>query len=811
MVKKAACLLASLAYADDEFTMLSMRHAASLSTHSTLDALESVVDSRNVTQMALLVENIAKESLSGDLDESIMKALKGLEVLVTQIKNAMRREHEADQDIMDKLNQCFANAKADLKSEKEDVAELAGQVVRSQSEFKTCRGSVHEAYVKKILDCEDLDDFVASLRWFEGIEQECIWSDSDKVGGHIEAGRIWYESNYKIWQEKHEKCTASLHAYDTADEVCDRIQGHFEIDTCAHRQASYTACNDHFMNSCSACSIEFDEKVNEVECREKDRKVDFSAAEKIKCYVDVLLATPTDEELKENCDANGENCLTNTRIKQYKECENVCHEVDFESGSYQVIDGVNTTHRSETEADEKRCTRELDIHFPAKEGCDPCPPLPPYPCNSEFVTASYGEFQSDSWTEGIPGDTKECPGYVHREWFAFNLGECRPCPALIGHDPTNHDAKCQAFGNEIKIQTSGAPDSWLNLMEVRVNDGRESLTASMSEQYGNYEAKYCVDNDPNTMCHADVGGWLSVKLSAPTCIEHIEVLNRPHVSGYTVDQRLLRGSIEILNQGTKMWQSAFTSVKPKYEFHFEGSTSDAGETDNGFLGCYSSGQSRALGPHWKKRHATSVAECRQLAGSDELMAFGCPMPEGFECWSGNEIQAHEILAAHECAGHLEHHLHGANNVHCVGFNGKYTIEEDGATWFLGGANREPVYRVNWVPTAAAAVASPFASLAGQYTVWYRGGQRSTGAVVGCDGSISQPGIFSDSLHTADVRAKCRQDRDSKATFVVYGTHGAGKYECLWVEGSTIKGHHYTGDQVYWGTIEYRLQSHQSCS
>jgi hypothetical protein len=107
--------------------------------------------------------------------------------------------------------------------------------------------------------------------------------------------------------------------------------------------------------------------------------------------------------------------------------------------------------------------------------------------------------------------------------------------------------------------------------------------------------------------------------------------------------------------------------------------------------------------------------------------------------------------------------------------------------------------------------SPFASLAGEYHVWYRGAQRSVGAHVGCDGSISQPGIFADSLHTTGVREKCRQDRDSKATFVVYNTHGRGKYECLWVEGSNIVGHHYTGDQRYWGTIEYRLASHASCS
>jgi hypothetical protein len=398
------------------------------------------------------------------------------------------------------------------------------------------------------------------------MEQECVWDNRDEISGHLKAGIEWYEENYVTWEQKHKACVAAVKAYDETDSKCDSKQAVFEVDTCGHRQALWTSCHDHYATACKACSVEFDEKVNEVECREKDRKVDYSAAEKIRCYINVLVSSPSDEELKEHCDANGENCLTNARIEQFKACEDVCHDVDFESGAgYQVIDGVNGTHRSESE-DEKRCTRVLDINFPAKTGCEPCPELPPYPCETEFVTNNYAAFQKKEWTVGVPHDTKECSGYMHQEWFAYSLAECIPCPQLIGRDPTNHDARCQAYGNEVHIQTDGGHDTWLNLGEIIVNRGA-SLTAQMSHIYSaGTTADKCLDGNPDTICHAEVGGWIEVKLEAPTCIEHIKVINRNDVHS----RRIVGGHIKIRNQGTTVWQSGFTEDKKVYEWSFSG-------------------------------------------------------------------------------------------------------------------------------------------------------------------------------------------------------------------------------------------------
>ena len=41
------------------------------------------------------------------------------------------------------------------------------------------------------------------------------------------------------------------------------------------------------------------------------------------------------------------------------------------------------------------------------------------------------------------------------------------------------------------------------------------------------------------------------------------------------------------------------------------------------------------------------------------------------------------------------------------------------------------------------------------------------------------------------------------------THGAEKYECLKVSGTTISGSHYVSENAYWGSISYQLVSSDS--
>jgi hypothetical protein len=60
---------------------------------------------------------------------------------------------------------------------------------------------------------------------------------------------------------------------------------------------------------------------------EKDRKIDWSATEKIECYVDVLMASPDKDTLLKHC--GSETCLNKWREDMYNKCNGLCPEVDY--------------------------------------------------------------------------------------------------------------------------------------------------------------------------------------------------------------------------------------------------------------------------------------------------------------------------------------------------------------------------------------------------------------------------------------------------------------------------------------------------
>jgi hypothetical protein len=112
------------------------------------------------------------------------------------------------------------------------------------------------------------------------------------------------------------------------------------------------------------------------------------------------------------------------------------------------------------------------------------------------------------------------------------------------------------------------------------------------------------------------------------------------------------------------------------------------------------------------------------------------------------------------------------------------------------------------PTASPTVSA--LSYAGEYEVWYEGSQRSPDMTIRCDNTVERVGIFNDRLHFDMSSGQCDYDRDAQATMYIWLNPGAGKFECLFQEGTTIKGNHYTNVHGFWGTIEYRLISKTAC-
>jgi hypothetical protein len=421
-----------------------------------------------------------------------------------------------------------------------------------------------------------LDSWIAGLKWPKGQDQECVWGNpEDIIGQKFRDSIEWYSTRYYQWLDRHKACVDAVKAYDEVDADCDHKQMLFEVSSCSVVAGMESSCQDTHVPCCARCAETFHKTVNEVECREKDRKIDFSAVQKIECYLDILMTSPSDSQIKDKC-TKDQCTASDWRLAMYADCHVECENVDFDAEGYVIIDGVNTTHRHGDEAAEKRCTRELDVHFPAMALCDGCPDPPIGPCTESWLEVNYLKFQSTRHTAGIEEGTKFCPcsglhdipipadapyddgecPTSHEEWHSFSLAKCRSCP----HNPQPTEP-CNFFGDEILIMVT---DQILEIGEVIVR-GPNGVqvpvqpTMSSSHQSKFYYAARCTDGDPSTQCRA-VGltkqQWLSLKLEKPQCVSSVEVHNVEAPCGACADG-IVGAHISLVNRGLLVWRSTF--------------------------------------------------------------------------------------------------------------------------------------------------------------------------------------------------------------------------------------------------------------
>jgi len=422
-----------------------------LSVESGVENFMKVVEGRNVTQMASLMQNLVESQLFGDgvtetsgdinLDSDIKEALKSIkQLLLGDIQTALKKEHHLDQLSVDNLKHCWTDCNTAEHEDQQQVDSFWTLMQGSKTQHEACRKDVHAKYIDKIKKCNALDIWIDGLQCPVCYKEECVTihdPSNHKVGDMLQAHISWAKNSYAEWTGKHGACAQAVRDYDKADKDCDLIQGDYESSVCAHRQAKWTTCDVNQMTCCARCSAQFDLEVSRVECAEHDRKIDWSATKKIECYIDVLMASPTDDELAAKCNKDGKACINQWREHEYKKCSDVCSDIDFDAGDYKVVSGVNTTHRLNVHQSGDRCTLHLDINFPSMHPCVTCPPPPAGPCEDAWIISTYSEYDVITCVPGLEED-KECHPDQHQQWWAYSRAECRACPPLIGRPGTGY-------------------------------------------------------------------------------------------------------------------------------------------------------------------------------------------------------------------------------------------------------------------------------------------------------------------------------------------------------------------------------------
>lgn len=421
--------------ADDSSTLLSLNVQATLETG--VDHLLDAVCSRNVTQMSSLLQSLVEETISSEapyqLDGDVKAALEVIKnALLGDIRDALKESHCYDQSDLHNQMFCFKGC--------EDRRRVGAESCKDRCDgelHKTCRFELLELYKSHIDKCRALDAWV--LRF---TKEECpvpqtkccllshnTWNCNSLCAGTISTASVdtsfgaWLQDQiavftaaYKSWTELHAQCSESHKIYVEKDAKCDCEQARCESQNCAWDSCQHMNCEISYQSCWKGCQVEWDNIRKEKECLEKDRKIDWSATEKIECYVNVLLEKPTEADLVAVC--GDPTCYNVYREQMYKKCNEICVEVDFTNERAELRDhdrldhvegtysGFNTKVKDQTthrevdqdvtgegklsvktkhrgEGDTKRCTSHLDIDYLDQPCCNPCEVRPSRPCEGE--------------------------------------------------------------------------------------------------------------------------------------------------------------------------------------------------------------------------------------------------------------------------------------------------------------------------------------------------------------------------------------------------------------------------------------------
>lgn len=499
-MKIVTCLLASasgVSLQDDTSTLLSLRNKAQTKLSVGLDLLESV-GSRNVTQMSALLEDLVEETISEDssvqFDGEVAAALDMIKrALIVDIRGALQEAHCQNQNELHRRILCFE----DCNNARKEGADSCGASCDG-SAHRTCRGQLLNSYKEYVNTCNTLDDYVSGFpgRHCPQFEQKCCslerttWNsnfcsqeegaeceskiDQLKVDGStgvwLENQIVLFRNKYQEWQRLRDGCRDAHRAYVEKDAECDCAQAECETRNCEWESCHYLNCDDDYNKCWGNCETEFRETNKAMECLEKDRKIDWSATEKIECYINILLEKPSNETLLAECGTT--DCHNVYRKRMYASCNHICPEVDFEGQrghharrEQQSIhdrddldvtgagDGhtVYTRHRGAGENSSGRCTSHLDLDYQHAPCCHQCDLRPSPPCEDDVSPRAdardfhasiqpYSEHESYKWLQYKKFDyfsQDQIPGLEpgHTLAYAYNLCDCNDCSVLRSAEP----------------------------------------------------------------------------------------------------------------------------------------------------------------------------------------------------------------------------------------------------------------------------------------------------------------------------------------------------------------------------------------
>lgn len=324
----------------------------SLNVPDTSDIVAALGAGASPEVASLMVEKLARSSVATNstIDDDTKTALESLrEMLVGTEQANIQVSHDADQNFLDGQFSTIQVCGSSMSTSQGEDAAAQSEIDTKRTTHADCRGVLGTLEDERDTACNALASFEAGVS-----APSCAKPGHDLMASWFAEHRTWVIAAEATWTTLNDACELAMTAYNTKDTTCDLNQGQFETNFCVWREQVHGTCVTY--ENCFATAL--DNYANgqiAVQDREKGRKVDFTATEKIKCYIDVLLDDSANDD----------------RATKLQECQQLCAAADGE---------VNT------------CTDHLHINYHDMPNVQTCSrsAVASYPCLDDFVSQYVG-------------------------------------------------------------------------------------------------------------------------------------------------------------------------------------------------------------------------------------------------------------------------------------------------------------------------------------------------------------------------------------------------------------------------------------
>merc|ERR1719367_564623 len=244
------------------------------------------------------VKKLAVADKNGELDGEPITEQVLAEIIMQMEKNVINVtlvNHDEDQREVDRGHQAIADCSTVMQEAFSDptsgVNFLKNAMEANNNTHFTCRAAQAATNSTKEDKCSSYDVFAKSL---DATKPNCACnlpaSTSEEWFECMKTSETWFVDNTAAFGQHKDSCNTAINELDNQKQKCETDQTAFELAHCSYGQILISTCSTY--EEChTKTEKNFGDTKKDVEASEAARKVEYTAAKHVICYVGVLNAS----------------------------------------------------------------------------------------------------------------------------------------------------------------------------------------------------------------------------------------------------------------------------------------------------------------------------------------------------------------------------------------------------------------------------------------------------------------------------------------------------------------------------------------